>query len=344
MQNNKLQFYADSIIAETLLKDNLVKVADGSTAEFVSSIKEYFESKINPNDKTGSIINELAPGLILTMLRGTRFGWLGLLLSIAMSVFHIDVNSILSSVFNSVKNYISSGKQITPDQVDNIVSGSVNDHAGASEPDNDFILKENFSKRLRSAKLIKIAIMDYNLNKNAGIFGDSKSKVISLLITVISLVFKVALTSAGVMVVGDIINHVSGRPNSLDHTYHAESKDKAESPEVPVIRSTQTKFKIKTSYSDKKYNVGSQWIEQISNDPSSIAQMVVNFTKEVYDGLDNLDNIIRDTSGFSVVVDRIISYNKSSQGDREVYIPKYLNSKKEIADLFIDEVADKSST
>ena len=71
---------------------------------------------------------------------------------------------------------------------------------------------------------------------------------------------------------------------------------------------------------------------------------VVNCTKEGYDGLDNLDNIIRDTSGFSIVVDRIISYNKSSQGDREVYIPKYLNSKKEIADLFIDEVADKSST
>lgn len=342
MQDNKLKFYADTVIINALLKDNLIKNADGSTSEFIAAIKSYVDSNIDPNNKTKDIINILAPGVVFNMLRGFGFGWIGLLLSISMRVFHIDVYSILSSVYDSVKSHISSGQKMTSEQIDSIVTNSVNSHSEVSEPDSDFIIKENFSKRLRSAKLIKIAMMDYSLNKNAGVFGNSKLKLVSLLITVISYVFKVALASAGIMVAGDVINNLIGRPNALDHTYQSGVTDKPESPDVPAIKSTQTKFKIKSSYSDKKYNVGSQWIEQISNDSSSIEQMIINFAKEVYDGLEDLDHIIRDTSGFSVVAERIISYNKSSQGDREVYIPKYLNSKKEIADLFIDEVAKKT--
>lgn len=344
MKNNKLKFYTDSIIIEALLKDNLIKNADAEASGLISAIKSYMDSKIDPNDKAGSVINALAPGAIFRMLRLFGFGWLSFLLSVAVSVFHIDVGSILSSIFNSVKSHISSGKKMSSDQVDDIVSSAVTNHSGAAEPesDSDFKLEANFSKRLRSAKLIKIAMIDYKLNKNAGVFSNSKTKIVSLLITVIGWIFKVILASAGFMVAGDIINNILGNPNSLDHTYQAGVTDKVENPNVPTIKSIQTKFKINSSYSDKKYNIGSQWVEQISNDPSSIEQMVINFAKEVYDGLDNLDSVIKNTSGFSVVVDRIVSYNKSSQGDREVYIPKYLNSKKEIADLFIDEVAEKT--
>jgi hypothetical protein len=83
-------------------------------------------------------------------------------------------------------------------------------------------------------------------------------------------------------------------------------------------------------------------IENIPNNTSSISNMLVNFAKEVYDSLNGKESLITSSSGFNVVKDRIVWYNRTSAGAPFIAIPKYFISKKHIVDYFIDEVAEKS--
>ena len=82
-------------------------------------------------------------------------------------------------------------------------------------------------------------------------------------------------------------------------------------------------------------------MERIQNNQASIDQLLVNFTKDVYDGLTNKDNLIKSSPAFRVVSDRIGWYNHSSPESPIVFIPKYFTSKKSIVDYFIDDVASK---
>lgn len=347
---SELKFYADTLVVEALLYDELTKTAEGGISDLISGVTNYVNGHIDPNNKAGSVIDILAPGAVFMALRAMNLSWLGILLGIAMNVFHIDVHSILSSIYNKIKGYVSENKQLSSEQVDGMVSSSVQEHMTmpTEEEAKTFLESKQFNQQLRDAKFLKLAMREYQFKKNAGfldVFSSKKGSTGSLLTTVLSWFFKVALAAAGFMVAGDVVNKFLGRPNVLDKTYQAGKPegDVAIVPSAPIVRSTQTKFKVKSSYSGETHNVNSLWSVPISNDPNSIGQMIIDFAKEVYDGLNNLDGVIRDTSGFNVVKNRITWYNQSSQGDNMVFIPKYFHTKKDIADLFIDEVAKKTT-
>ena len=109
-------------------------------------------------------------------------------------------------------------------------------------------------------------------------------------------------------------------------------------------KSTQTKFSIKPGYVDTRYNTSddTNWIEKISNNKSSIENMLVSFVKEVYDGLNGQDALIRSVPGFQITADNIAWYNHSSVGDPIVFIPKHFTSKKQLVDNFIDQIAARA--
>lgn len=346
--SSEIKFYSDTAIVETLLTKN----AEGGVSDLISGITSYVNSHIDQDNKTQSILNILSPGVVFTALRAMGLGWLGILLGLAINVFHIDVHAILSSIYEKVKEFIQGNKQLSSQQVDNMVSSSVQEHMepASKQEAQTFLETKQFSQHLKDAKLLKIAMYEYHFNKNAdflGLFSKQKSTAGSLLTTVLSWFFKIALSAAGLMVAGDIVNKFLGRPNAIDKNYQEGKTDQlVNTPSVsniPLTTSTQTKFKLNPSYHNEKYNVNSLWSEPILNDQSSIEQMLVDFAKEVYSGLDGLDNVIKDTPGFNVVSNRITWYNKSSSGDNVVFIPKYFTSKKDIVDLFIDDVAKKSS-
>lgn len=357
--NSEINFYVDSLIVETILSNDLMsKIAQ---AGLISSLKDkivhYVGNNIDPNDKAGSILNILAPGAISVAFSAMGLGWLGMLFGLAMKIFHIDVKGILSSIYNKIKGAIGGGKQMTSSEVDNIVNGAVQEH-NTPATEEEFNAAESMMKSksasvtLRDAKILKLAMIEYEqvllgIKKEAGllsIFGGNKTKTITLLGKVLSYIFKIALAAAGIMVAGDVANKMLGRPNALDDTVQHGKPVSAPTnvSSMPVHVATQTKFPINPGYKNEIKNNNKAWSESISNDDASIEAMLINFAKQVYQGLNGLETLIRKSPEFQAVKSNISFYNRAASGDPIVFIPQNFTSKKQIVDEFIDEVAEKA--
>lgn len=317
-----IQFYHDDLIVNSFMH----KTAQ-DTSSLISAISNYFSNNFDENNKTKSIVNLLAPGIVFNVLsKGLGLTWIGFALSVAIRVFHIDVYGILESIYNQIKPSIENNNKFSSDQVHNIVKNSVESSYQASTTSK--------AAAVREAVLFKIALEDYQINKNAQVFSKAP---ISLLTSILSWFFKIALASGGFMVAGDAINKLVNRPNALDSSYQEGKTKPPIKEQTAIITSTQTKYPINKSYSDVKYNQGTPWSVNAKNTPEGIEDMLVDFAHEVYDIKD--DPSITTGTAFNVLKARIVAFNKSSEGDNLVFIPQYLKSKKEIVDTFIDEVA-----
>jgi hypothetical protein len=359
LTNSEISLYVDTMIVETLLGDgSLSKTAQASgfISQLIDKVKSYVGNNINQSDKVGSALNILAPGALSIAFRAMGLGWLGLLLGLAMRIFHIDVAGMLRNIWEKVKSALGDGKQMSSAEVDSIVSGVAADHntpATEQEANQAERLLQTQSVTLRDAQMLRFAMVQYDklnsgLIKEAGffdLFSSHKSKTTSLLGVVFGWVFKIVLASAGLMVAGDVVNKFIGMPSALDGTVR-DGKPVANAPAPvaagPIHVATQTKFKIQPGYHDEHKNIGDSWVESISNDVPSIENMLITFAKQVYQGLDQMDSVIRATPGFQVLRDRIAFYNRASSGGPMVFLPKYLTSKKQIVDAFIDDVAEKA--
>ncbi len=355
--NSAVKFYADTILIEMVLGNKMSKTAgEGVVSDLAGFISNYVGGHIDPNNKSSSILNILAPGAVFLAFRAMNLSWLGILLGLAMEVFHIDVSGILKSIYDKIKSGVSEDKKVNSTQVDEMVNSSIAEHV---EPATDaeaqaYLESKSFNQRMREARLLKLSMIEYNWcvlgqarprgnPRFIDAFKNNKLRTVSLLRLVLGWFFKLALASAGLMVAGDVINKMLGRPNALDKSLQQGKPAEDQKTLEPIITPTQTKFKINPSYQDIKYNINSSWIVNAPNDPNSIENIIIEFAKEVYSGLDGKEGLIRNASGFKVIRDRIVWYNHASQGDNMVYIPKYLRTKKEIADLFIDDVAKNST-
>ena len=356
---DEINFYTDTMIVQTILSNNSLSKTAGieeMASELIGKVKEYVGSKIKSENIVGSVLNMLAPGALAIGLGAMGMPWIGALFGVAYRLFDIDISGILHSIWTSLKGLIGGDKKTTSAEVDSVVSSAVQAHnkpateeeARAAETKVDAQLPALQSQLLRDARIVKLAMIEFDrinlqsikvssLQSTAGIgsailsiFSGQKTTTVSILTRVLGWIFKVALASAGLMVVGDLINkYVLNKPSGLD-------------PALPPVRiSTQKKFPLQPSYKDIKKT--SSWVENISNNESSIGNMIISFAKKVYQGLDGLDNIIEATAGFQVIKDRIVAYNQASSGDSLVYIPtKVFKSEKEIVDFFIDDVAENA--
>ena len=80
----------------------------------------------------------------------------------------------------------------------------------------------------------------------------------------------------------------------------------------------------------------------LEDEPDRANVLGKEIIKEVYQGLDGLESAIRSSPGFQVVAERITNFNQASEGNNVVILPSYFTSKKQIVDLFIDDVAEKA--
>jgi len=366
MKQSEISFYVDTLIVEAVLcadgvpEDGFYKKAS-IMGDLLSKVKGYVDSKIDPNNKVGSVVNMLAPAVISTALGAMGFGWWRILLGLAMSVFHIDVWGAFQRVWEWIKEAISGGKQVRGEDVEQQVHSAiqantkqVSDESEAQEAMQQaqsmkaLTAHSSFTTKMRQARMLKLAMMEYERNSFAltkeGFslnplqwFSKGQSTTSSLLSTILSWIFKVVLASAGFLVAGDVINKFLGRPNSLDGTYQAGSKELGGQavPSAPAV--SQTKFPANPSYQEPPHP--SPWIEAISNDPSSIGNMLVGWSKAIYSGLDGKDSLISSSPAFQAVRDQIAWYNHSHAGDNYVFIPKIYSSRKAAVDYFIDDVA-----
>lgn len=353
MSSSEISFYVDCLVVEALAQDGLTKHAAGGgmVMALIDKVKEYVMAHIDQSDKLGSVLNILAPVGISALFSALGFGWLGKLLALAASVFNINVGGILRSIYGSIKGMLGSGQQVTSSQVDSAVQSAVQDQSTPLTQEHADALAQkmkaqSFEQIMQDARFVKIAMMQYQdgtISKSAGLLDALKSrqaKTGSILSRVLGWIFKIALSAAGFMVAGDVVNKLLGRPNALDGSMQG---GKAAPASPPMPASTQTKFKGKSSYRIENYNVGdSPWVERVTNNDQGIGDMIVGFAKDVYDGLDGKENIIRQTAGFQAIQSKIADYNHSAEGGPIVYIPPMFRSKKQLVDYFIDDVAEKS--
>lgn len=337
-----IKFYVDTMIVEALINDpSLVKQAtiqDTISAVFTSA-KNFFTSQLSSSKESpaATILNFLGPGAIATTL--SLIGFPGLVASgigAAMIFFDINITDILKSIYDKMSGLLKNNEQIEPSKVDDVVDGEIQRHIpdtpAQAAKEEEYKNEQNkdqqrvVTQQLRAARMIKLAIItnSQEIIKTSGFF---KLNALKILGTVLSWLWKVALSSAGLLAGTKVIQH------AFPSLAPAKKQE-------PV--SKQTKFKVKSGADRVLNKEDSYWAENYPNNSSGISNMLVQFTKDSYDGLDNLDSIIKSTSGFKVIAEEIEAYNHTSAGASVVFLPKTFTTKKSIVDFFIDDVAEKA--
>lgn len=353
---NNVNFYIETSVVQSLSDLPFSKTAQSSPiSSLISSLKSYVEAHIiDPNNKAKSIIDILGPGAIFATFRALNLTWLGVLISLAMKVFNINVGDIFSSIWSELSSLIEGDKQVSSNQIESIVQNSVQQHAPSATPQEAEQSLQHLpihAQTLHDLQIVKLTMIQYSLVKSASfldIFNSKKFKLASILSKVISWILKIGLASAGLMVAGDVVNKFLGRPNAFDHTLqNSQPTSPSSSSSLPSgstvpVSTSQTKFKVNSSYKNITLNQGSPWTVSISNSDSDITQLLLTFSKDVYSNLPS-DEIIESTPGFQAIKDRIIFFNRMSTNSPIIFIPPEFTSEKQIVDHFIDDVAQRST-
>ena len=368
---SEISLYVDAMIVEAIIADPtiIVKQADmgGSVLTLMNKIKDYFATKFpdTSTSKVDDVLQFITPGAIFTLLRYLTSPWIAGIVTLSQQVFNINVVGIIKSIYDNIKSLISTGKLISSQQIDSAVSSAVDSNHSAVDEESVAKQLQNMKKgshdvkqQLRDVRLIKIASISYQegkFNKTAGLASEMQSKLINILSKLFSLIIKILLGSAGFVVAGDVIKKFLGIDDKEDAPGSTDSKPgaasnffsslfhKSEPPPVAVYVAKQTKFKVNPSYQNKQYNVGEDtWAEGFVNNNSGISDMLVQFAKEVYGGLSGLENSIKSTPTFTEVVRTIEFFNRTAAGSSVVFLPRIFRTKKQIVDLFIDDVAEKA--
>lgn len=335
------------VIESLLLNDNIIKNANGS----LSNIPDMLKSYVTPDKQNAAgVISLLIPGTLFMLLSGHPV--LRILFAVASSYYQIEIKEIIGSMLNTIKPDLASGKKISEEKIDQAAEAATADvgketkqKSSSEEPNDEFSLENdgmntNSSYNVKDIRKLSLALIAYSNDNSELQFSKYalKAGVTALttrfaLKTIFSWVFKIILASAGFLIVGSLLREV------IQPTSEKKQKEDSKIYDQPLVVATQTKFKINPSYTDTH---NADWEITMLADKQSIENMIINFAKEVYLGLDDADNVIKSTSTFGVVVLNILRHNKFNVGYNLVIMPKIFTSKKQIVDTFIDEVAKNS--
>lgn len=348
ISNSEVSFCVDTILVETVLGDPKLYKKAGILSDLLSKVKEYFMAHIDKDHPVESVLKYLAPGALWLLMQKIGLGKWGFFLGILADYFHVNIPGIIESMFGKVKDMISSGHQVSSGQIDAATQQVAQEHSSESAADDHKVYTS--LELLDHAKFIRLALIDYEhqqmrLLKEGGDvnnlfgFGASKAKSTSLLVTILGWIFKIALASAGLMVAGDAIHALMGTPSALTGTYHegvTPTSSETSEPSVPAAPvSTQRKFPLK---GDAPLSVS--W--PMANTPGNIEEMLVQFTKDTYSGLDGKESLIKSLPSFQGVKEDIEWFNIHNPGTSAIFIPRRYPSKKSLVDHFIDDVAKAS--
>ena len=361
ISNSEVSFCVDTLLVETVLADPKFYKKAGFVQDLLAKVKDYFSHQIDQKNPVSSVLSILAPGALWLLFQTLGIGKWGFLLGLLMDVFHVDVGGMLSSLYNKVRAMISGGKKVSSAEVDEAAEATTQEFNKPPTPQEEAQGMQDLKSRtpaaaqpaddnkvysslelLSDARMFSLALIDYenqklrltkdDVIKTAGFFGSSKSKGTNLLGKIFGWVIKLALASAGLMVAGDVVNEMVGRPSALSGTYQ-RGQESAEAPAVPVgPKSTQTKFPLKADGPLPSSM-------PIVNNPQNIENMIIQIAKDVYNGLDGKEGIIRSTPAFQAVKENIVWYNTHNEGSAITFIPGLFTSKKQLVDYFIDDVA-----
>ncbi len=328
MINNKYSSGIDPII---------LKTAGFDLDSIKSTVKNMFSSEKGDEDKE-SFLNSIAPGLFFTLFKDRLGPLVSGLISLLMATFKVDVEGIIKSVWDSIKLSLNLKENISENEIDSIVDRVIkNNSKDPTKEDFSNFLKKESSISIRDAKIIKMAIQEqqqYGFSKTANffekfnVFKKIKNKSTGVFGGLLSTVLKTALASLGFMAAGKF----------LRETLDVGSDD---SKSIQTSKSSQKHFPINPNYTEEQKNTKkTYWAFEISPSKSEIENLLIEFANDLYLGLENKNNLIKSTQTFQNLVNEIRSYNLNNVGGGITFIPKRFHSKRELVDIFIDEVVN----
>lgn len=370
LSNSEVSFCVDTLLVESILSDDRFHKTAGFVSDVLGKVKDYFGAHIRPEHGVEDVLKILAPGALWLFLQGIGLGKWGFLLGLLAEVFHVDIPGMLKSLFDKVKGMISGGDKVSSSQIDAATAEVAQQHSTSGGNEEAKAGYEALQRKqqeaaigkaddhkvysslelLGDARFFRLALIEYEhqklrLTKNAGLmefitgYSSTKGKGVSLLSRIFGWVVKIALFSAGLMVAGDAVNALLGRPSALTGTYQAGRDDynplghSSSTPSAPSApRATQTKFPSKGDAP-----LPPSW--PMVNTPTNIENMLIQFTKDVYSGLDGKESVIRNTPAFQAVKQNITWSNIHNEGSSVIFLPKNFDTKKSVVDFFIDDVA-----
>lgn len=343
MTSSEVSLAVDTLLVETVLADDRFHKKAGFISDVLTKVKDYFMEHIDRNHPVESVLKYLAPGALWLFMQSIGLGKWGFLLGALTNYFHVNIPGMIKSMFDKVKDHIGSGQKASSEQIDQSANEVAQEHTSGSADDHKVY---SSLELLDHARVVRLAMLQYEHEKMRLLkegadenyilgFGAAKTKTTSLFAKILGWVFKIALASAGLMVAGDAMNALMGHPSALTGTYQ-EGKTPESQPEAPSGPvSTQTKFKLK---SDSQ--LPASW--PVVNNQSNITNMLVQFAKDTYNGLDGKESLIQSLPSFQAVRDNIVWFNIHNEGSAVTFLPPNLRSKKKIVDFFIDDVAKAS--
>lgn len=338
ISKREVSFCVDTLLVQTVLGDDRMYKQAGIISDLLTKVKEEVMSHIDKAHPVESVLKLLAPGALWVIMQGLGLGKWGFFLGLLTDYFGVDIPGLLGSVFEKAKPLITGGKPISSEQIDGITDSVAQDHATEGAQADDHKVYSSL-ELMDEARFMRLALIEYerqtmrltkegtDVNDFLG-FGGARAKSTSLFAKIVGWIFKVVLASAGLMVAGDVAHSVLG-------TSPSGSSSSSESAPSGGPTSKQTKFPVRSD-SPLPATVS------IVNNEQNIENMVVQFAKDTYSGLDGKEGIIRNTPGFKAVVNEIAWYNTHSEGSSVVMLPSQFVSKKRLVDYFIDDVAAAS--
>jgi hypothetical protein len=312
-----IQFYSDAAFfnaaCQPLTKNAASGVLEGLLSSVVDHAKSYFSSHIG-EDKFVSITDMLVPGFFWAL----NLKWLAIIIKICESYFSLSPGTILESAWREIMPAAKSGS-VSSSQVDaavkSVLPSSADDHITSSG--------------IANFKLVSMG------SKQLVCIAAASTTATSLLGKIVGWIIKAVLASAGLLVVGDVVNQLTGHQD----TKPSQSGLPTLSPQSESSQaSTQTVLKPNSSYEPEHHNLTSSWM--ISVPPSQIGQVLTQWAMDIYPDLNGHQDIITSSPHFQQLVS-LIQQENASHAAPYTFIPHAISDRKAAVDYFIDQVADK---
>lgn len=311
-----------------------------------SVVLNVFDKINNPDDRTGSIIKFLTPGVVSVIMTSLGFGIYSKILIVLLSVFGIDVNSIIASIATKIANILQSRGSISENEVTDTVKSAFDSGFGTSKAANMSIDTLLVKKAAGISDISKSVLQELLSNKSkSGMFSYGSKNVLTKMFIKLLVVI---LTSMGVLLTSEGVKHFQGKSSVFDERYKKE-KSNDSSTSLPEIakKLTESKSSEKSDSSSLKYKVKETanksshgiWVEDIDNDQRSIEDFVIDCARDSFDIPSVSDSAIRATGAFRTIVSDIVSFNSSHINKGSVVIPSEYKNELTIGYLIVKELS-----
>lgn len=352
--NANLEYLADSLIIEALAKNDSIittaQFADNENAmgSVAGGVKRYVMSLYDKDHPIASIAAFMGRGILWSL----GFKWMSVLYTVAEAL-GFDWRPFWSAIGKGIAGFVKSCfssdgkivKQIPEDHASSVINDLVSSAFQANftgELDSgklSEIARNKFSSEMKNALEVKAIALrlqnDPSIIKEAGTLSLFKGKLSRFFIKIIGWLVKTALISLGLVAGAGAVSTLVGFNDNSEENADGVSGEDPNAPIHKLKMSTNVSRELFVPHSNNLSNV---WIE--SGDIQNIENIIMNWISGIYPQLTKTN--IRNSSAFSLVVDKFKNRNKLASGLGMFSVPRPYQSKADVVSAIVNEFLKES--